>query len=404
MQDAAIPGHIPAHLVVDYDRFAQPELKRCPHQRINALFKSLPPIFYTPRNGGHWVVARSSEAVEMLRKPEIFSSNPSLNRQMQRSPRTAPNQYDPPEHTELRNLVNPFFQVGAIPALEPQIRVLARRLIDEVLPRGECEFLTEIAQRFPVEIFLTMAGAPLDDREVLIGFVERFTREPELADRLQALRELADHLKQYMDEREARPTDDLLGVVVTGTLNGKPLTDEEKLGFASLLFLGGLDTVASMLSFIMAHLATHPENYARLVNDPDIIPRAVEELMRVHGVAAMERAVAVDTEYAGVTFRKGDRLLFVPQVYGLDNPRIENPLVVDFDRKMTPQLIFGAGPHRCIGSHLAMAEIRIFLQEWTASLPIFSMEGEPDPETFSGIVWSPVAVPLRWDARRAVGN
>lgn len=401
-----VPDHIPDDLVVDFDRFAAPELHRTPHRNIHLLFKTLPPVFWTPRNNGHWMVANSAFAMQMLKRPDLFSSNPKHNSIMVRSPRTNPNQYDPPEHTEMRGIIAPFFDRKRMPELEPAIRAHAARLIDEVIPRGEVEFLSEIAQRFPVEIFLTMAGAPLSDRDRLLRHVEGYTRAPALEDRLAALRALADDLRGYLDERLAVPRDDILSAVAQGTFQGRDLSEDEKLGMAALLFLGGLDTVAAMLSFIMAHLALTPANYARLRDDPAILPRAVHELARTHGVATMERVAATDMEFEGVRFRHGDRFVFATQIFGLDNPRIEDPLRVDFDRKMAPQTIFGGGPHRCIGSHLADLEMTVFLEEWTKRFDSFSIAGDEPPETFSGVVWSPVAVPLRWssdDLRRDGG-
>jgi cytochrome P450 len=393
-----VPAHVPQDKVVDFNRFTAPELQRAPHRNVHRLFKTLPPVFWTPHNGGHWMVANSALAMQMLKRPDLFSSNPTHNKMMQRSPRTNPNQYDPPEHTEMRSIIAPFFERNTMPDLEPAIRAHAARLIDDVIPRGKVEFLSEIAQRFPVEIFLTMAGAPLSDRDRLLRHVEGYTRAPALEDRLAALRALADDLRSYLDERLLVPRSDILSAVAQGTFQGRTLDEDEKLGMAALLFLGGLDTVAAMLSFIMAHLALHPDNYRRLRDDPDILPRAVHELIRAHGVATMERAAAQDMEFEGHVFRKGDRFVFATQIYGLDNPRIEDPLKVDFDRKMAPHTIFGGGPHRCIGAHLANLEITVFLEEWTRRFESFSIADNEEPAAFSGIVWSPVAVPLRWTA------
>jgi cytochrome P450 len=400
MQDLSdavpVPDHIPADRVVDFDRFKAPELRRAPHRNVYRLLQTLPPVFWTPRNGGHWLIANSSIAMQMLKRPDLFSSNPKHNKMMQRWPRTNPNQYDPPEHTEMRSIVAPFFERSAIPDLEPMIRAKAAQLIDDVLPDGEVEFLSEIAQRFPVEIFLTMAGAPLSDRDRLLAHVEGYTRSAALEDRLASLKALADDLRGYLDERRETPRDDILSAVAHGMFQGRPLDEGERLGMAALLFLGGLDTVAAMLSFIMAHLALHPENYERLRTDTAIMPRAVHELIRVHGVATMERAAAQDVEFEGTFFKAGDRIVFGTQTYGLDHPKLEDPLKVDFDRRMAPHTIFGGGAHRCIGAHLAYLEITVFLEEWSKRLNRFAIDGNEEPETFSGPVWSPVAVPLRW--------
>jgi len=185
-------------------------------------------------------------------------------------------------------------------------------------------------------------------------------------------------------------------------VQGRGLTDDEKLGMVNLLFLGGLDTVAAMLSFIMAYLGQHPRQYQRLVDDPALIANAIEELMRVHGVAGMERGVTADMEYAGVQFKAQDRLVFMPHVYGLDAQMVDDPFRVDFDRPVSSHLVFGSGPHRCVGSHLARLEMKVFIEEWVRRIPAFSVDAEGDLPTRGGLVWSPVAVPLAWPSALAV--
>jgi cytochrome P450 len=299
-------------------------------------------------------------------------------------------------HTELRRIINPFFSPAGVQKLEHSVRQLAGELIDEVLGRGHCEFLRELAQRFPVQLFMRMTNAPMEDREMLVAKVDRFTRAPDIQERLAALGELGDYLKDMIAERERAPGDDLVSLAVHGTVHGRGLTDDEKLGMVNLLFLGGLDTVAAMLSFIMAYLGQHPAQYQRLVSDPELIGNAIEELMRVHGVAGMERGVTADMDYAGVSFKAKDRLVFLPHVYGLDEALVEDPFRVDFDRPISSHLVFGSGPHRCVGSHLARLEMKVFIEEWARRIPVFSVAAEGDLPTRGGLVWSPVAVPLVW--------
>jgi len=393
-----IPPHIPPERVVEFDRFNAPQLQSCPHQQVSALFERSPDLFYTTGDRGHWVVGRAALARDMLRQPDKFSSDPVHNRANARHPPTLPNQCDPPLHTGLRRIINPFFSPAGIQHLEDDVRALAVRLIEAVLSQGHCEFVSQVAQVFPVELFMRMAKAPLDDREMLIAKVARFTRAPQIADRLAALNELGDYLQVLIAEREAAPGTDLISLVVQAQVEGRPLTADEKRGMVTLLFLGGLDTVTAMLSFIMAYLGQHPEQWQRLVQAPALIDHAIEELMRVHGVAGTERGVTQDMVYAGVSFKAGDRLVFPAHIYGLDAQMVEDPLRVDFDRPVSNHLVFGAGPHRCVGSHLARLEIKVFLQEWASRVPVFSVDAQGDLPTRGGLVWSPEAVPLVWPA------
>lgn len=393
---AKIPSHIPPERVVEFDRFRAPELQRCPHRGVTELFQRSPDIFYTTGDRGHWVVGRATVARDMLRQPDKFSSDPRFNPANARNPPTLPNQCDPPLHTGLRRIINPFFSPAGVQRLEQDVRALAAKLIDEALPRGQCEFLAELAQRFPVELFMRMANAPLDHRQRLIAMVDRFTRAPEIEERLAALQELGDYLKGMIAERESAPGDDLVSLAVHGQVDGRALTADEKLGMVTLLFLGGLDTVAAMLSFIMAYLGQNPAQYRRLVDDPALIGNAIEELMRVHGVAGTERGVTQDMDYHGVAFKAGDRLVFPAHIYGLDDQVVEDPFRVDFDRPVSSHLVFGSGPHRCVGSHLARLEMRVFIEEWVKRIPTFSVDAPGDLPTRGGLVWSPVAVPLVW--------
>lgn len=393
---ADIPSHIPPERVVEFDRFNAPQLQRCPHQGVAQLFQASPDIFYTPGDRGHWVVGRATVARDMLRQPDKFSSDPRHNPANARTPPTLPNQCDPPLHTGLRRIINPFFSPVGVQRLEQDVRALAAQLIDEVQPRGHCEFLAEVAQKFPVELFMRMAHAPLEHREMLIAKVDRFTREPAIENRLAALKELGDYLQVLIAEREASPGDDLISLVVHAQVDGRPLSADEKQGMVTLLFLGGLDTVSAMLSFIMAYLGQHPAQWRRLVDDPALIGNAIEELMRVHGVAGTERGVTQDMVYHGVEFKAGDRLVFPAHIYGLDEQLVDDPFRVDFDRPVSTHLVFGSGPHRCVGSHLARLEMKVFLEEWVRKIPNFSVDAEGDLPTRGGLVWSPVAVPLVW--------
>jgi cytochrome P450 len=221
-------------------------------------------------------------------------------------------------------------------------------------------------------------------------------RHPDRAAREAASHAMGAYVMKAYEARRGREGEDLLSMVLQGRFQGRGLNDEELLGMGLLLFLGGLDTVASTLGFVMLFLARHPQHYRQLVDDPALIPGAVEELIRVHSVASVQRGVREDTEYLGISMRRNDKMFFMTQLYGLDERKIDDPLRVDFTRPVSPHLGFGAGPHRCIGSHLARTEVRIFLEEWTRRIPRMSLAGDGVVRTRGGHVWSPVEVPLRW--------
>jgi cytochrome P450 len=392
-----VPDHVPRHLVFDFDIYTAKELEHEPHRTMVELLRSrqVPPIFFTPRNGGHWIVAGAVEGLEMLRDIERFSSEPQYNANS-RKPWTLPNQADPPEHTEYRRIINPAFVPRAVAVMEDGLRALSVQMVEELVPRGGCSFVEDVAKKFPVNVFLRMAGAPQGDREMLVDLTEQVVRHPDRAAREAASHAMGAYVMKAYEARRGREGEDLLSMVLQGRFQGRGLNDEELLGMGLLLFLGGLDTVASTLGFVMLFLARHPQHYRQLVDDPALIPGAVEELIRVHSVASVQRGVREDTEYLGISMRRNDKMFFMTQLYGLDERKIDDPLRVDFTRPVSPHLGFGAGPHRCIGSHLARTEVRIFLEEWTRRIPRMSLAGDGAVRTRGGHVWSPVEVPLRW--------
>lgn len=392
-----IPDHVPGHLVFDFDIYGAPELRRDPYGTMVAMRgKGMPPIFYTPRNGGHWVVAGAVEALEMIRDIERFSNDPQYNSIM-RKPWSLPQQSDPPEHTAYRRIINPTFSPRSVAGMEGDLRQLCGSLIDELVPKGRCEFVRDFAKQFPVKVFLHLAGAPEDQREWLLQLTERMTRGVP-ADRDAAGKELSDYVMTLIEERRANPGDKLLGALIRGRIEDRPLNDDEMRAMGMLLFLGGLDTVASTLAFIMLFLGRNPGHYAQLVEDPARIGAAVEELVRTHSVASFQRGVRRDTEFLGIRFKKNDGLYFMTQLYGLDERQIDDPLRVDFSRPISPHLGFGAGPHRCVGSHLARAEVKVFLEEWVKRVDRFRIDTSDEIETRGGHVWSPLALPLAWAA------
>lgn len=396
--DLSVPAHVPPELVYDYDFFTTPAEYASPQWDLSRrLFTEAPPVFFTPRNGGHWVVTRRADAMEMLRDHERFPNDPQYNWFRAQNPmRFLPKDYDPPEHGELRSIIAPVFTVGAVRRLEPSIRTTAVDLIEEVLANGGCEFVTEIAERYPVTVFLRMADARLELREEMLFHSHRFFRDKDPAVARAAMGALGEILGSLIDERRANPGEDLLSRIVAGEVSGRPLTDDEILGGAVFTFLAGLDTVASMISFVMKYLALDAGSYARLVEDPALIPAATDELIRVSGVAMPERGVRDDVVRNGVPFRRNDRVVFLIQISGMDPDAVDDPARVDFDRDVKPHLVFSTGPHHCLGANLTRTEIRVFLEEWVRRVPRFGVADGVDVAVRGGTVWIPEELPLTW--------
>ena len=202
-------------------------------------------------------------------------------------------------------------------------------------------------------------------------------------------------MSQIIADRREHMGDDLLSRIIGAEFQGQKLTIEQILGASVFVFLAGLDTVAAMIAWVAKYLAEHPAQYAWLLEDPaNRIPKALEELQRVCGVAAPERGVTHDLEFRGVQFAKGDRIVFLNQISGMDPDEVDDPWTVDFTREISPHLIYGSGPHRCLGSHLARLEIRIFMEEWCKRIKSFSIEPGAKIHVHGGTVWIPDTLPL----------
>jgi cytochrome P450 len=399
-----VPPHVPLGMVFDYDYFETPAGFEFPQQEVaQKLWQEAPPIFYSPLNGGYWVVTRAADIREICRKTDEFSSEPEYNYKRKANPtRHLPAFYDPPELLDARKIVAPLFTPRAVSAMEPVIRNLARNLIEGVVQNGGCEFVHDIAQKYPVTIFMQMADGPLDQVGAMAKMAHRYERASNLEESVAGSMALRECLTEMMRERRERPGSDLISLIVNGTMGGRPLTEEEALGGTVLMFLAGLGTVASMLTFAMRFLAQNPAHYQQLVNDPGLINNAVEELMRISGVVVLERGVRSDTVFQGITMRKYDRVILLSQVAGLDPAEVSDPFHVDFSRANTPHLIFGSGPHRCLGAHLGRLEMRIFLEEWVERISRFGIAPNSPVESIGGMSWSTRALPLEWAVSEAV--
>lgn len=373
------PAHVPAELVTDVDIYALPGHADDPQLAWKALdTPGGPGLVWTPRNGGHWIVTGGDLIWTLLADIERLSA-----RDLAVPPGTSlypmiPNQSDEPEHRHYRATILPFFRPRAIRALQDSVRALAIELIEGFRGSGGCEFMGEFARHLPMLIFLRLVELPAEDREWLIARADVMVRSGEAEARMAAQREIVGYLRRWIEDRRAAPGEDMLSAIVHGMVGDRPMTEEEVMGEAMDVLFGGLDTVASMMGFVMRYLATHPEACRQLAEEPKRIPVALEELLRRHGVASVARRVLADIDQAGVTLRKGDMVVLPTCLHGLDEALWDDPLTVDFARpRRRTHATFGTGVHTCPGAPLARSEITIMLEEWLARIPVFALaEGE----------------------------
>ena len=286
--------------------------------------------------------------------------------------------------------------------MEVAVRQVAVELIEGFVARGECDFAREFARPFPVRIFVTMAGLPMADVPALLRLVEAMMRPAgnspeEMAVNFAAANQgFCDYVEPVIQARRGGNGTDLISLLINGSINGEPMEHEKAVGLILLLLLGGLDTVVNFLATMMAYLARNPDKVAEIREDGVKLQRGVEELFRRFPVVAEARMVAHDMTYHGVELKQGDMVLAPTPLCGLDEAENADPMRVDWDRKQINHTMFGAGPHRCAGLHLARLETTVTLQEWLKRIPSFKLAPGSAPNHHAGIVAGVDNVRLVW--------
>ena len=402
-----LPSHVPPALVIDWDFLHAVHGDEDPFLTLKRLHDG-PDIFWTPHNKGHWVATRGEDIRKILSDHETFSSRVIFLPAMDR-PRIIPAEIDPPHHAAYRALISPFFYPNAIASWADEARELAAALIEGFRAKGECEFIADFALQLPIVIFMKMCDLPLEHREMLLDWVGPIFRPKTPSDTEEARAKFNNYLVEIIAARRAHPGADLLSKALAGTVEGRRLDDMEALSITNSLVLGGLDTVASSMGWMALFLAQHPDHRRQLIDEPKLIPNAVEELLRRFSIPTIARIVAKDIVYKGVALKEGDAILMSACMHGMDERSFDNPLEVDFRRPdARKHSVFSQGIHRCPGSPLALAEFKIFLEEWLKKIPDFTIKPGAKVRTGSGIVHSVTSLPLAWQsvgiARRAMGE
>ena len=353
----------------------------------------------------------SAEAAEFaLRSPGLFSSRQAFDLVGSPLP-LVPIAFDPPEHTRYRRILQPFFSPRGVAAWLPQVRALARELIGGVAGQGQCDLVEDLAVPLPAQVFLTLFGLPVQDRDRLNAWKEGLLRitpgQPGETRGEHAVRmgtELFGYLVEHVAQRRRDSADTSTGTGLLGQLladtSDERLTDEEIYGLAFLFVLAGLETVTSALSTAFAVLASQPALRRRIAGDPAVIPAAVEELLRVDGpLLFVPRVTAQDVEVAGQLIPAGALVQVMVAVADRDPAAHPDPDVIDFGRQER-NLAFGGGPHRCLGSHLARMEMRVAIEEWHRQIPEYQLAPGPAPRVtwpagVVGIGHLPLVFPAR---------
>jgi cytochrome P450 len=339
---------------------------------------------------GYWVVTEAEAVQAALQDYRTFSSTSVTALEPNPQYLWIPEMLDPPLHTTWRRLLGREFSPNAVAAREDAIRAVCVELIEKIAPLGEVDVLETFTRRFPTRIFMRLMGLPEEDLPLFLTWIHDLLRltyeeDPNHARMVEAMQKVGEYFTDLIVDRRANPRDDLLSRAMQWEIDGERISDSDLHAFCVLMFQAGLDTVPTQLGWSFYHLASDHELRRAIVADPALIPRTVEELLRVYSFVLPSRKAAKDVEFSGCPIRKGEMVMLPLPVANRDPKRYPNPLKVDVQRPPTSHIAFGSGPHRCLGSHLARLELTVALQEWHERIPEYRLSDGQDLRQHGGM-------------------
>jgi cytochrome P450 len=369
------------------------------------------PVARTDRWGGSWMPVTYEDVTAIARDIERFPSSkgvavmpPISDTDPDKAPPPLlanglpPISADPPVHTWTRRLILPSMSPRKVEEYEVMTRELCRKLIDGFVATGSADAAADYAQQIPVRVIAHLLGIPPEMSDTFTGWVRDVLEFAYDVDRRRnGVIAIATYLREQIEDRRRHPKDDLLTELVHTEVDGQVVDESYVLGMAALLLIAGIDTTWSAIGSSLWHLATHPEDRRRLVAEPDLMPTAIEELLRAYAPVTMARVLDQEVEYKGCPMHAGDRVLMNFPAANRDPAVFDDPDRVILDRQHNRHVAFGAGIHRCAGSNLARMELRVALEEWLARIPEFELE-DPELVTWAGgQVRGPRNIPVVFD-------
>ena len=360
------------------------------------------PVARSDRYGGVWLPTRHDDVAAIAYDTENFTSRSVIvteHRPPDMAPRggAPPITSDPPFHHGARRLLLPAFAPQAIDRLEASTRAYCEQLIADVAGSAVVDGAREYAQHIPVRVIAHMLGFPEDDGDKFRGFVEHVLKDVSLPleQRIEGMAALFEYLRDQIEDHIANPRDDLTTYLLNAEMDGQPLDVGHVGGTIALLLIAGIDTTWSAIGASLWHLASHPDDRDRLVREPELIPTAMEELLRAYAPVTMARLVKRDMEWQGCPMKQDDWILLSFPAANRDPAAFDKADEVIIDREENRHAAFGLGIHRCAGSHLARMELRVAVEVWLQAFPVFEL-ADPDAVVWAeGQVRGPRTLPLR---------
>jgi cytochrome P450 len=373
--------------------------------KVADRLRAMGPVVKIPEGAGFYMLTGHEETLRVAQDPDTFPQWTTLIATGEPLPFIPiPENINGPLHTKWRRLLAPYFSPREAAKWQDRVRVQAVELIEAIADKGSCDFTNEFALRYPTTIFLELMGLPTEQLDDLLRWEQAILHwDSEQGPEAMVAAQIAvmQYFTSVIAERRGVPRDERTPGLITEALDweidGEQISDEDLLRFFLLMFMAGLDTVTAELGYGFLHLATHPEDRRKIVEHPELIPNAAEELLRLYPIVNAPREVARDIEIAGCPIRKGEFVVLGMPGAGRDDAFYENAAQADFERPPRSHLTFGAGPHRCLGAHLARHELVIAYEEWHKRIPDYSIDPDVPITETAGQMFSLNNLPLRWN-------
>jgi len=361
------------------------------------------PIAHSERRGSNWLPTRYEDVTAIAHDIEHFSSLKIAVIPMEDDAPSdpilpyglPPISADPPLHTWTRRILLPWFSHRRVQTYEKLTTDLCSGLIDGFIGHGEADAAAGYAQQIPVRVIAHILGVPAELSDTFTEWVRdilEFADDPERRHR--GGEGLFTYFSTEADRRMNEPGDDLLSELLHTKVDGVPIERGVALGEAALVLIAGIDTTWSAIGSSLWHLATHPQDRARLGAEPELMALAIEEFLRAYSPVTMARVVTEDVDYGGCPMKAGDKVLMNFPAANRDPEAFESPDQVILDRAHNRHVAFGSGIHRCAGSNLARMELRVALETWLARIPEFELAPDQDVTWAGGQIRGPRQIPV----------
>ena len=343
-----------------------------------------------------WAVTRHADVIDVERDNEHFLNAPRpllVPAEMEARAEASGQMLrtlihmDDPDHKAFRGIASSWFLPGRIRSLEGRIRELAVRYIDHMAGLGgTCDFAREVAVGFPLHVILSILGLPEEDFPRMLQLTtelfgsddQELARSRDPHEQMQVMLEFLQYFMALTADRRAEPTDDLASVIANATINGELLNDFDAASYYVIIATAGHDTTSSSIAGGLEALLRHPEQLARLRDDPSLGPNAVEEMIRwVTPVKEFMRTATVDRIVGGTMIAAGDAVYLAYLSANRDEDVFEDPFRFDVGRPDNKQVAFGHGVHFCLGAHLARLELRVFFEQLLTRVDDLQLASEP---------------------------